>query len=357
MMRKALRLSCLCLLVALAVPGWLRAQAAPWPVRVVIVTTFEVGSDTGDKPGEFQYWVEREHLDETLPFPGGVRPLRINHDHTVLGIVTGTTTGPAASSIMALGLDPRFDLTHAYWLINGIAGIDPHVASVGSAAWARFVVTDIRREIDIREAPAGWPYGIFPIGSTAPNQPPAENPNIARHMAYRLNPGLVAWAYKLTKNTPLADTPEIATPQIAALRAQYKNYPNAQRPPFVLIGDTFASDSYWHGAKMTQFAEDWVRLHTHGEGTFTTTEMEDAGISEALTRLDAMGRARFDRVLVLRTGSNFCMPPPGHSAAESVVAPYVGGIPAFEAAYRVGSTVVHALLADWPKYENAVPGR
>ncbi len=73
--------------------------------------------------------------------------------------------------------------------------------------------------------------------------------------------------------------------------------------------------------------------------------------------LTAMGRARFDRVLVLRTGSNFCMPPPGHSAAESVVAPYVGGIPALEAAYRVGSPVVHALLADWPKYENTVPGR
>ena len=31
--------------------------------RVVIVTMFERGEDTGDAPGEFQYWVEREHLD------------------------------------------------------------------------------------------------------------------------------------------------------------------------------------------------------------------------------------------------------------------------------------------------------
>ena len=44
----------------------------PWPIRAVIVTTFEIGNDTGDIPGEFQFWVEREHLSETLPFPGGV---------------------------------------------------------------------------------------------------------------------------------------------------------------------------------------------------------------------------------------------------------------------------------------------
>ena len=50
----------------------LRAQStpAPIPIKVVIATTFENGADTGDKPGEFQFWVEREHLDRTLPFPG-----------------------------------------------------------------------------------------------------------------------------------------------------------------------------------------------------------------------------------------------------------------------------------------------
>src|SRR5262245_36669472 len=33
------------------------------PVKVVVVTMFERGADTGDEPGEFQYWVEREKLD------------------------------------------------------------------------------------------------------------------------------------------------------------------------------------------------------------------------------------------------------------------------------------------------------
>ena len=35
---------------------------------------------------------------------------------------------------MALGMDPRFDFSDAYWLVAGIAGIDPEDASIGSAA-------------------------------------------------------------------------------------------------------------------------------------------------------------------------------------------------------------------------------
>ena len=94
------------LFVTVAVAG---AQQAPWPIRAVIVTTFEVGNDTGDVPGEFQLWVEREHLNETLDFPGGVHAIRTNADHTVLGIVSGTTLVNATASLMALGLDPPFD--------------------------------------------------------------------------------------------------------------------------------------------------------------------------------------------------------------------------------------------------------
>jgi hypothetical protein len=35
--------------------------AAPWPqipIKVVVVTMFEIGEDTSDRPGEFQAWVE-----------------------------------------------------------------------------------------------------------------------------------------------------------------------------------------------------------------------------------------------------------------------------------------------------------
>lgn len=35
-----------------------------FPVKVVVVTMFELGGDTGDEPGEFQYWVEGEKLEK-----------------------------------------------------------------------------------------------------------------------------------------------------------------------------------------------------------------------------------------------------------------------------------------------------
>ncbi|MDI1320152.1 MAG: purine nucleoside permease, partial [bacterium] len=100
-----------CLLVFLAVspPVFLPAAEAVIRPRVVIVTMFELGADTGDQPGDFQFWVEREHLDRVIPLPAGYHDVRVNADGTVLAILTGQGNTRSATSIMALGLDPRFD--------------------------------------------------------------------------------------------------------------------------------------------------------------------------------------------------------------------------------------------------------
>jgi purine nucleoside permease len=101
-------------LVFLAVSGIaLQAppQGKPIKIRAVIVAMFESGNDTGDRPGEFQFWVEREKLDQVLPFPAGYRDLRINARQGVLGVLTGAGVTNASTTIMALGMDPRFDLS------------------------------------------------------------------------------------------------------------------------------------------------------------------------------------------------------------------------------------------------------
>jgi purine nucleoside permease len=315
------------------------------------VVTFEVGADTGDVPGEFQFWVEREGLTEVVDFPGGTHPLRTNKEHTVLGMVSGTTLVNATASMMALGMDPRFDLTHAYFLINGIAGVDPHAASIGSAAWARYVVGDVAREIDPREAPADWSYGIFPVQAKRPRPESLGNVAWFRSNLYPLNQKLEGWAFAQTKDLKLMDDPVVAK-----FRAEYVGYPEAQRSPFVLEGDTFASDYYWHGKIMTGYAEDWVKLYTGGKGVFVMTEMEDAGFMTAIERLGAMHKVDPERVMVLRTGSNYSMQRPGHEAVESVTAPYIGGKVALEAAWLCGSTVLHKLVGNWDVYYGRVPG-
>jgi len=310
--------------------------------KVVIVATFEYGMSTGDKPGEFQFWVEREKLDKTLVVPGLDHPVHYN-DAGVFGVLSGTTVR-AGLQIQALALDPRFDFSRSFWLVNGIAGVSPHVATEGSAAWAKHVIDgDIAYEIDSREAPEAWPYGIMALGNKTPLTPPVIPGWAPKPMAWTLNPALVTWAYELTKNVELYDTPEAK-----AHRAQYVGFPAALAPPSVIYGDSFGSCRYWHGARLQQWADDWTKLYTQGEGVCAMSNMEDHGIANALQRLDALKKVDFQRVLVLRTGSNFSMPPAGQTAAESMVAEYQGMLPALEAAYRVGSPVVHALTASWP---------
>src|ERR1700694_5475453 len=174
----------------------------PIAVKVVVVTMFERGADTGDEPGEFQYWVERTKLDRVMPFPQGYHDLRMNGDG-VLSVLTGVGTARAAASIMALGTDPRFDLTKAYWLVAGIPGFEPADASLGSAAWAEWVVDgDLAHEIDAREIPAGWKTGYVPLRKSVPY----EQPRADQGEAYHLNPALVDWAFQLTRNVALADS-------------------------------------------------------------------------------------------------------------------------------------------------------
>jgi hypothetical protein len=67
-------------------------------IKIVVVTMFEIGEDTGDRPGEFQ--AGELPLPEKLPFPQGYRDLRYSPEKGVLGIVTGIGTARAAASII-----------------------------------------------------------------------------------------------------------------------------------------------------------------------------------------------------------------------------------------------------------------
>ena len=343
------------LLVSLAclAPGVLaQSAAAPTPVKIVIVTTFEQGADTGDKPGEFQFWVEREHLDRVLPFPGGIHPLRANADGSILGMVSGMTIGPSAASIMALGLDPRFDLTKAYWVIAGIGGGDPADVSLGSAVWANHVLDgDIGYEIDAREIPADWPTGYVPLLKSKPYEQPAE-PDHGE--MYTLNQDLVAWAFQLTKGVPLADSEGMRVS-----RARFKGFPNAQKPPFVTRGDTLSSGTFWHGTRMDAWANEWTRYYTGGKGNYMVSAMEDSGTLQALTFLSQAGRVDLNRVLVLRTVSNYDREPPGSTPAASLKdmhgRKYSAFTPALEAAERVGDKVVRDIVEHWAQRESTIP--
>jgi purine nucleoside permease len=342
-------LGVLALCGAAAVP--VRAAAPrPLDIRVVVVTAFEIGQDTGDKAGEFQAWAAE--MPQVLPFPAGYRHLRYDPRRKTLLISTGIGTNRAASSIMALGLDPRFDLRHAYWLVAAIAGVNPARASIGSQAWIGDVIdSDYAYAIDPREAPKDWPVGIFARGSSGPyRDAPAPDYNL-----FPLNHGLRDWAFCLTRQVSLPDNEALQH-----LRAAYVDDPAALAPPAVITGDEASGQTFWHGALMTRHVDRWVSYWTGGKGAFVMSGMEDTGVAAALSRLAAAGRADAGRLMVLRGGSNYTMPPAGQDAAanllhESGGFQYSGLQPALDGVHKVGRVVVDELADHWATYRDHVP--
>ena len=322
--------------------------------KVVIVTMFEIGEPKGDRPGELQFWVEREGLDRVITVPAAPHPLHANADASVVALLTGVGNTNAAAAVMALGLDPRFDLRRTYWVVAGIAGVDPADASLGSAAWARYVVEgDLAHEFDAREIPADWPTGYVPLGKRRPYELPRATTRPGQ--VFTLDSGLVEWAHALTQDTELPDSEGLRS-----LRSRYDGIPAATRAPFVLIGVAMASSTFWHGSRMNTWANEWMRYYTDGKANYVMTAMEDTGTLRALELLAQAGRCDRRRALVLRTASNYDSPWPGASAVESLNSEtpgtFSGLIPSLEAAYRVGSRVVRELVAGWERYEATVPG-
>ena len=322
-------------------------------IRAVVVTMFEHGKVRGDRPGELQAWVERWPGMRAVNFPAGEHPLFLG-DGGVLVVCTGGGIANATASILALGLDPRFDLSRAYWIVAGIAGGDPEDTSLGSAVWARHVVDgDLLYEIDGREIPNDWSTGLIPLGAKAPVTEPGASFSgwTVDTIHFELDSQLVDWAYGLTRDLPLEDTEAMQ-----GFRAAYTARDAARKPPSVQIGDALASSTYWHGDLLNAWANDWVPVHAGAGAEFMTTNMEDTGTLTALRRLDRIGRADAQRVLVLRTVSNYSAPPAGRSAAWSTTADYPDqGRPALDAAFAVASKVVRALVDDWARYREEAP--
>lgn len=74
---------------------------------------------------------------------------------------------------MALTLSTQFDLTSTYFLIAGIAGMNPYQGTLGTAAFARFSVqSGLAYELDARQMPSNWSTGYWALGTAMPGQLP-----------------------------------------------------------------------------------------------------------------------------------------------------------------------------------------
>jgi purine nucleoside permease len=341
----ALAIGCTVLLPQVHAQTQPQPQApAPREVKVLVISMFEP---------EAAPWVEPFKLTESVPVPGLLAEspaLRCNADGVCL-LVTGMGHANAAASTLAVALDPRFDLRRTYFLIAGIAGIDPAQGTLGTAAWARWLVDfGIAHEIDPREMPAGWKTGYFGVMT----KKPGEKPKFDYHTeAFQLDEALLQKALALSRNVALEDSKEAR-----ACRARYRRAP-ANQPPKVTQCDTLGGDTWWHGHRLGLHAREWTKLLSDGGATYCTTQQEDNATYNALARSAAAGRLDLKRLAVLRTASNFDRPYPGQSAHASLMASTTGATGGFVPATRnlalAGGALVRDIVARWPQWREAVP--
>ncbi|KAM3501379.1 hypothetical protein MY10362_005596 [Beauveria mimosiformis] len=269
-------------------------------------------------------------------------------DASVCHVTVGEGEINAAASAMALLLSPAFDLRETYFLLGGIAGVNPHRATLGSVAFARYAVqVGLQYEVDPRSAPDDWQTGYISYGSDRPHQYPSV---FYGSEVFELNAKLRDVAYDLASTATLDDADNAR-----ALRAQYaagSADAAAAAPPSLVKCDVTTSDVYFVGDELAREFDTTTRIWTNGTGAYCMSAQEDNAILEVLARGAAAAPDRlvdFARVVLLRAGANFDRPPPGvpirDFMAEAAVQP--GQAIAAQNMYSAGVQVVRGIVHGW----------
>jgi purine nucleoside permease len=319
------------------------ARMPPLEVKVLIVNMFIL---------EATPWLDALRPTQEIPVPGlsSDYPLVKCRADAVCEMVTGMGHANAAASIMAVLYSGKFDLRRTYFIVAGIAGIDPKRGTIGTAAWARYVVdSGIAHEIDAREMPRGWQEGYFGILTDGPGEVPKFD---YRTEEFRLDEVLLQQALSLSKSAALEDSEE--------LRAYRQHYPGApaNQPPAVIQCDTLSGDTWWSGNRLGEFARRWTRLLTDNQGVYCTSQQEDNATMNALTRGAQSGLVDLKRIAVLRSGSDFDRPYPRQSVLDSMRAQRAladaGRVSAVNLVHA-GMPLVEAIVQHWDLWQHGVP--
>jgi purine nucleoside permease len=313
------------------------------PVKVMIVSMFGL---------EGAPWLAALKPTKEVRVPGLSSDFPVVHC-TASGVCQMTTDmghANAAASMTALIYSGRFDLRRTYFLIAGIAGINPDFGTIGTATWARYLVdVDIAHEIDAREMPRGWADGFFGVLTDNQQQKPRFD---YRTELFQVDERLLQKALQLSGHAVLEDSPDVA-----AYRKSYPHSP-ANAPPAVTQCDTASGDTWWGGQLLGERATRWTRLLTDGHGIYCTSQQEDNATLVALTRGAHSGLTDIHRVAVLRTGSDFDRPYPGQSTFDSLIAQrsVAGAIHTSTANLaHAGMPLVKDIIDHWDQWQAGVP--
>ncbi|MDR2016013.1 MAG: purine nucleoside permease [Burkholderiales bacterium] len=308
--------------------------AKPIKVKVFIATMFELDDGNGQGASEFRHWQMRYWQGVTpVTVRGALHPVYCNRDG-ICGAVLGIGKVRSAATMQAILLDPRFDFSEAYFVISGAAGTPPSKATIGSVIWGTWLVD---ADLGHRWAPdEGTPEEM----AFLPCQGFETTPVL------QINPALVAWAMKLSADTPLNRSDEVET---YCLR-----YPDsaARSTPFVSTGTHVTSDCFFHGSGLSAQTQSIARLY--GADDYVVSEMEGIAIAQVIQPLHGL-----ERVMSLRVAANFDQPPPGETTVQHLAVALAhttdGLADSIDNLEKVGGRVVDFIVAHWGTWQKGVP--
>ncbi|OQO13233.1 hypothetical protein B0A48_01461 [Cryoendolithus antarcticus] len=259
-------------------------------------------------------------------------------------LVTGESEINAAVTISSLVQSPRFDLKSTYFMVAGIAGVNPEVATICAVTFARYAVqVALQYEIDPREISANYSTGYIPQGSVVPDEYPQ---SIYGTEVFEVNQDLQKLAASFARNATLNDSSEAVS--YRALYATSDLYAAGTKAPSVIECDVATSDVYYSGKILGEVFGNFTTLVTNGTGVYCTTAQEDNATLEALLRAAAVKAVDFSRIIVMRTASDMDRPWPGQSATANLFYSNQGAFePAIQNIYLAGVKVVEGILEGW----------
>ena len=246
------------------------------PVKALVVTASSV---------EGLAWLLNINVTSQVAVPGlpAGSPSVSCNAVGVCVVITGMGHANSAASLAAVVWSRLFDLTRAYVLVTGIAGVDPMRATIGGATWARYAVDfGLQWELDARDAPSNWSGGYLGVNTKSPDEVPT--PLYGTEM-YRLNETLLQAALSLSRNATLVDSADAQR-----YRALYAAGSPGALPPAVVQCDVASGDTWWSGTLLGARARAWVALLTGGAGVYCAAEQETTAVSARATSADAPGR-------------------------------------------------------------------
>lgn len=297
------------------------------------------------------WWGIREFdlLAHNITVPG-LSPLfpevHCTQDGSVCQVVTGEGQINAAVTLSALTASPLFDLTRTYFLMAGIAGVNPEVTTINSVNFARYAVqVALQYEIDLRELPENFSTSYFPQGAEAPFEYPT---SIYGTEVFEVNAELQAIAAKFARRATLEDSKVSQEYRALYSKAEDGMYAAATNPPSVLECDVATTDVYYSGKLLGEAFGKTVSVLTNGTGVYCTTAQEDNATLEVLMRAAQTQRVDFARIIIMRTGSDFERQHTGQSALDNLIYAEQGAFePSVKNLYHAGVQVVQGILQGW----------